>query len=226
MTITTAQIRGARGILNWSQTDLAARTGISATSIGSIENNQSTPRASTLQTIRKAFEDAGIEFLGLEGVRQKTGDVTIFRGQTGYMDFFASVYRVLEEESGEVLVCNVDERKFAKWHGFKGEDHLKRIAGMKGVSYRILSQEGDMFFPASDYAAYRWLPQELFSSVPFYVFGRKLAIMLFDADPLIILLDYPAVAEAYRKQFDAIWSLASVPPAAGHGEKARKQKKS
>lgn len=211
MTITTAQIRGARGILNWSQADLASRTGISATSIGSIENNQSTPRANTLYTIQKAFEDAGIEFIGLEGVRQKTGDVTIFQGRNGYMDFFNTVYRTLEDQAGEVLVSNVDERKFAKWHGLQGDDHLKRIAAMESVHYRILIQDGDTYLPASEYAEYRWLPQELFSSVPFYVFGKKLAIILFDGEPVVILLNYPSVADAYRKQFNAMWSLA-VPP--------------
>ena len=61
MSITTAQIRGARGILNWSQQDLAQRTGISATSIGAIENGQTTPRASTLETIRATFERNSIE---------------------------------------------------------------------------------------------------------------------------------------------------------------------
>lgn len=222
MTISTAQIRGGRGILNWSQGDLADRTGISATSIGSIENGQSKARASTLATIRKAFEDAGLEFIGLEGVRIKTGDVRILKGRTGYLDFFNEVYNVLsQQEEGEVLVSNVDERKFAKWHGDHADKHLKKMSTFKDINYKILLQEGDTYFAANDYAEYRWLPREQFSSVPFYVFGRKLGIMLFDGEPLIILLNYPAVAEAYRKQFYAIWDIASEPPAAD--EQSQKQ---
>lgn len=211
MSITTAQIRGARGILNWSQSDLADRTGISATSIGSIENGQSTPRSSTLQTIRKAFEDAGIEFIGRDGIRLKTGDVRIFSGREGFADFFTEVYRTLDQEGGEVVVSNVDERKFAKWHGEAGDEHLRRMATLKGVKYKILIQEGDTYFPASGYAEYRWLPAEQFSSVPFYVFGKRLAILLFDIEPIIILLNYPAVAEAYRKQFLAMWDRSRAP---------------
>jgi transcriptional regulator with XRE-family HTH domain len=213
MSITTAQIRGARGILHWSQSDLAERTGISATSIGSIENGQSKPRTSTLETIKKAFEDTGIEFIGQEGVRLKTGDVRILKGRSGYLDFFNEVYKVLGEEAGEVLVSNVDERKFAKWHGDHADEHLKRMSALTGIEYKILIQEGDTFFPAHGYAKYKWLPREQFSSVPFYVFGKKLAIMLFDNEPVVILLNYPAVAEAYRKQFQAMWDAAIVPPA-------------
>lgn len=211
MSITTAQIRGARGILNWSQGDLAERTGISATSIGSIENNQTTPRASTLTTIQKSFEDAGIEFIGQDGVRLKAGNVRVFTGRQGYMDFFTEVYNTLSGESGEVCVSNVDERKFAKWHGEMGEEHLNRMKSLKDIKYRILLQEGDTYFPAEGYAEYRWLPKALFSSVPFYAFGKKLAIMLFDIEPTIILLSYPAVAQTYRKQFDAMWASAVVP---------------
>lgn len=212
MSITTAQIRGARGILNWSQGDLAERTGISATSIGSIENNQTTPRANTLLNIQRAFEDAGIEFIGTDGVRLKTGNVRIFTGREGYMDFFNEVYNVLSREGGgDICVSNVDERKFAKWHGELGEEHLTRMKSLDNITTRILIQDGDTYFPAEGYAEYRWLSKDLFSSVPFYAFGKKLAIMLFDIEPTIILLNYPAVAQAYRKQFEAMWNAATEP---------------
>lgn len=212
MSITTAQIRGARGILNWSQGDLASRTGISATSIGSIENNQTTPRANTLLSIQRAFEDAGIEFMGQDGVRLKTGNVRVLTGREGYIEFFTDVYDVLSKlEDPEVCVSNVDERQFAKWHGELGEEHLKRMKELKNIKARILIQDGDTYFPADSYAEYRWLSKELFSSVPFYVFGKKLAIMLFDIEPTIILLNYPAVTQTYRKQFEAMWNNASIP---------------
>lgn len=220
MGISTAQIRGARGILNWSQTDLAERTGISATSIGSIENGQTNPRSSTLQLIQKAFEDGGVVFIGREGVRLKTGEVKIFSGRSGYLDFFEEVYDTLSKNPGEVLVSNVDERNFVKWHGDLGSYHLERMGSIKNISYRIMLKEGDNYFPASEYAKYRWLPKAQFSSVPFYVFGKKLAIMLFDNEPTIILLDYPSVANAYRIQFEAMWSQ-SMEPQAISGDKKR-----
>jgi transcriptional regulator with XRE-family HTH domain len=219
MSITTAQIRGARGVLNWSQADLAERTGISATSIGSIENGQTSPRASTLHSIQKAFETGGIEFIGRDGVRLKTGEVRVFTGRTGYLEFYEHVYETLSKSPGQVLVSNVDERDFAKWHGELGMDHLEKMSSLSGITYRILIREGDNYFPASSYAEYRWIPKEQFASVPFYVFGKKLAIMLFDNEPTIILLDYPAVAQAYRIQFEAMWSQAMVPQVAGKERK-------
>ncbi len=212
MSITIPQIRGARGLLGWSQDDLARRSGISGTSVGSIEKTYTTPRKNTLEILKKTLESGGIEFLPNQGVRMRSGDVRIFLGKEGYLSFFADVYDTIESsENKEVFVSNVDERNFVKWHGVEGDAHVERMQSIKDVQYRILLQEGDNFFPASDYAKYKWLPKDLFASVPFYVYGEKLAIMLFGDEPTIIVLDYPAVAQAYRVQFEGLWNLAAEP---------------
>lgn len=208
--ITTAQIRGARGILNWSQGDLCERTGISATSIGSIENGLTQARESTLDNIQKAFEDAGIEFLPNDGIRKKSGEVRIFQGRSAFWDFYEDIYKTLIASGGEVVVSNVDERKFEKWLGPDNlAIHVARVKKLEGISYKILLREGDDYFIAtSDFGEYRWMPTNFFSSVPFYVYGQKLAILLFAAEPTVIVIDYPSVAEAYRSQFDAFWEMS------------------
>jgi hypothetical protein len=81
----------------------------------------------------------------------------------------------------------------------------------KNVKYKILICEGDDFFPASDYAEYRWIPKSQFSTVPFYVYGNKLAILLLEEDPKIIVIKFSSVAEAYTKQFDAAWETSHTP---------------
>lgn len=210
MSITTAQIRGARGILNWSQQDLAQRTGISATSIGSIENGQTTPRESTLATIRKTFESAGIEFIGLEGIRQRSGDVRTYKGLDGFIEFYNDIYNTVRDNPAEIYVSNVDERQFVKLLGDFAKIHVKRITDLKTVKYKILIREGDNYVPGSGYAEYRWIPKELFASVPFYVYGDKLAVMVFDNEPSVIVLRYPSIAEAYRVQFTDMWNRSSA----------------
>jgi transcriptional regulator with XRE-family HTH domain len=213
MSITTAQIRGARGILNWSQQDLAQRTGISATSIGAIENGQTTPRESTLSTIRKTLENAGIEFIGLEGIRQKTGEVRILTGREGFKTFYDDVYEVVRSisDSTTVYVSNVDESQFLKFGADILQPHSERILALGTVKYKILIKEGDTNFVASDYAVYKWLPKSQFSTVPFYIYGPKIAILLFGAEPTVIILNYPAIAEAFTIQFITSWKTALEP---------------
>jgi transcriptional regulator with XRE-family HTH domain len=213
MTISTAQIRGARGLLNWGQSDLSERTGISTTSIGSIENGISVPRESSLTAIRKAFEDAGIEFLPNDGLRKRTGEVRVLKGRSGFWEFYQDVHNTLSNISGEVIVSNVDERKFEKWLGTDNlRAHTEKMESLTGISYRILVKEGDNYYLASpQYSRYRWMPKNLFASVPFYVYGEKLAILIFDDEPTVIILEYPSVAKAYRSQFEAIWSVSTSP---------------
>lgn len=206
MSITTAQIRGARGILNWSQADLSERTGISATSIGSIENGLTTPRNSTLLNIQKTFETAGIEFIGTEGVRVRTGHVRVFSGREGLIEFYDDIYNTLKNFEGNVLVSNVDERKFVTALGSYADVHIKRMKELsQNIRYKILIREDDNYTPGADYAEYRGLPRELFASVPFYLYDNKLAIIQFERDVTVIVLNYPAVADAYRIQFADMW---------------------
>lgn len=76
--ITSAQIRAARGLLNWSRKDLAESSGISFASMMRLESFDGVPSSNikTLNALKKAFEDAGVEFTGTPdsqaGVRWKS----------------------------------------------------------------------------------------------------------------------------------------------------------
>ena len=78
--ITSAQIRAARGMLDWSRRDLANSSGISFASMMRLESFDGVPASNfkTLAAIKKAFEEAGVEFIGTpdkgSGVRWKLGE--------------------------------------------------------------------------------------------------------------------------------------------------------
>lgn len=75
--ITSAQIRAARGLLNWSRKDLAEKSGVSFASMMRLESFDGVPSSNvkTLDALKKAFEEAGVEFTGSSdsqaGVRWK-----------------------------------------------------------------------------------------------------------------------------------------------------------
>lgn len=213
MTISTAQIRGARGLLDWSQAELSRRTGISTTSIGNIESGNTQPRESTLGVIRKAFESSGIEFVE-GGVRAKNEFVQVYQGEDSFWEFYEDIHKTLLDGENEVLVSNVDERDFERWlNPERLKTHLDRMSDLEEagkLKYRIMIKEGDTNFLASRYAQYRWMPAELFLAVPFYVYGDKLAVMIFGTEPCVILIDNKTVSMAYRNQFEQIWKTSPV----------------
>jgi transcriptional regulator with XRE-family HTH domain len=64
--ITSAQIRAARGMLDWSRKDLAQASGLSFASMMRLESFDGIPSSNfkTLEAIKIAFERAGIQFIG------------------------------------------------------------------------------------------------------------------------------------------------------------------
>lgn len=63
--MTSAQLRAARAMLDWSQSELALRADLSVETIKRLENMPDTlaaTRVSTLNAITIAFADAGVEF--------------------------------------------------------------------------------------------------------------------------------------------------------------------
>lgn len=64
--ITGAQLRAARALLRWSAKETAERTGIALTTVQRLEQQDGMPggRAQTLFDLQRAFEAAGVEFIG------------------------------------------------------------------------------------------------------------------------------------------------------------------
>jgi transcriptional regulator with XRE-family HTH domain len=71
--ITAAQCRAARGLLAWTQQNLASEAGIGIVTVHQLEAGLSQPRHATLEVIQRAFESAGVIFIeengGGSGVR-------------------------------------------------------------------------------------------------------------------------------------------------------------
>lgn len=65
--ISPMQCRAARGLLDWSQQDLADRAKIGIVTVRQLEAGTHEPRRSTLQVVRTAFEAAGVQFIDENG---------------------------------------------------------------------------------------------------------------------------------------------------------------
>jgi transcriptional regulator with XRE-family HTH domain len=65
--LTPAQCRAARGLIGWSQQDLAKNAGVGTVAVHQLENGTSQPRRATLDVIKRAFEAAGVEFIDENG---------------------------------------------------------------------------------------------------------------------------------------------------------------
>lgn len=209
MTITTAQIRGARGLLDWSQAELSQRTGVSTTSIGNIESGNTQARESTLETIRKAFETNGIEFLPGSGVKLRDQMVVTLEGNDALDNLLDDIYTSLYKKGGEVLAFGVEERIDKDSPEYqKVLNHLQRLTDAN-ITERLVVREGDNNFIApKEY--YRSISSEFFSPHPFYIYGEKVALISWGPPMKVVVITSSMFAETFRKVFDFLWVNADV----------------
>jgi predicted transcriptional regulator len=73
--ISGRQLKAARAMVGWEQTDLAAKSGVAISTVRRMESfdGEVGARTSTLSLVKRALEKAGVEFLNDDspGVRLK-----------------------------------------------------------------------------------------------------------------------------------------------------------
>ncbi len=80
--LTPQQSRGARGLLDWTQADLARAATLGLSTVKNFESNRRETTKANLNAICRALEDAGVEFLQAKngkgvGVRLRKGNSAI-----------------------------------------------------------------------------------------------------------------------------------------------------
>ena len=205
--ISPKQTELARVLLGFSQQRVAEDLGTSNATISKTENGKVDPSASFLNELETYYESHGVEFLDGDGVRFKPkGSVEIYRGKNGFRKFMIDVYVTVKgSENKQVFVNNVNEEQYTYWQGGYHETHLGRMVEA-GASYRIIVEEADQYHAASKYAEYRGVPKTLFSTISYYIYGNKAAIVDFKKDNVVVyVIDSASVTEFFKEEFDRIW---------------------
>ncbi len=67
LTISVGQLRAARGLIGWSQTDLAGAAKVGRATIADFETGKRDPYPRTIEQLQRALEAAGVEFIPENG---------------------------------------------------------------------------------------------------------------------------------------------------------------
>lgn len=221
--LNAGQCRAARGLLGWSQPDLAKASGVHVQTISAFEGEISTPTKTTLSKLTDALERGGIEFLPHDGVGRQTNPIVTYEGKDGFGAFMDDVYETAKKFENkpyhEICIFNVDERWWLKWMpNNKGKEHGERLAKIKNKPFRkVMIMEGDRVFFSNNNIEYKWVPKELFSDNSFYSYGDKLALFIFDKEKdnvKIMVLQNDEYVKSYNALFNMAWDKAAlvIPP--------------
>ncbi len=207
--ITIQQIKAARALMNWSQTDLGERSGLSQTAIANIENGKHRASENTLQSFLQAFDKAGVEFIE-GGVRLKPDSIEILEGDDCASRMPDIIFEsMLRHDLDEYLVNGVDFGLIDQ----ATHDSIKRQVSrlqQSGRKQRILVEEGtprEKIIGPLEW--HRSLPSDIFSAAtPSFIYNDCFAIMLLEKKQVIIIRN-TSLADFQRRQFDWLWERAA-----------------
>ncbi len=204
--ITNLQVKAARVLLEWDQSDLARISGLSMATVAALEQGKGSQRPATWGAVQIALEQAGIEFTPEPGVRlrREKFSLQIFEGHESVLKIWDDVEKCYAQTGGEILLSGVDERVWIR----KYRKDLQQVIDWrkKNITTRLLICEGDTLLTGpAEY--YRAIPKYLFQQAPYYVYADRLVIINWGPPQTVLLINNPMIAETFRRQFEFNWSL-------------------
>lgn len=205
--ITPSQCRAARGMLDWSQPELAEKCGMHIQTISAFENETGTPTKTTLEKITRVFAINEIEFSEKDGVRRNDNPILQYEGSDCYIDFLSDAIDILKVTKGEYLLSSSDDRRSPP----KVID-LFREMRINKIPFRQLIENKNTFVMGK-LNEYRWMPEGLFINTDCKIIYEDrvgYSLSWFNIPKVIVIKD-KAIAEEARRQFNFVWDLSKEP---------------
>lgn len=205
--ITIEQCRAARGLLGWTQQDLAEASGLSKTAINNFEKGHSDIKAESLKAIRLAFESLDIEFIGLEGLRKKSETALFLKGPSTFRDLFDDILLTLENNSLKTLdILDTQNSWVTKLEATDTLTNLQRLKN-RNISVRILTGAPVPKHPSYNHTQWSSINEQ--TALPYapttYIYGPKIATEMWNSDNTVILKS-ATIAQAEKQRFEILWS--------------------
>ncbi len=207
--ISSAQVRAARGFLNWSQSDLADRCGLTKATIANIENEKHHLTSKTAKKIAQAFMNAKIEFLGNDGLRNCIDTTKTIEGKEGLHYLMNDIYNSLQDRGGQIKASGIDEDVLQEKVGSEfAMFYNSKMQKLKKMVFKSLISNRDFNPYAKKYVEYRSVQYEYFFPLPTYIYNGKVAFV--NLNPLkVLIVENFDIFLSYSKQFDMIWDKTS-----------------
>lgn len=184
-------IRGARGILGWSQPEVAEKTGLSLQAVRNaeegVEVKQSTKNSLTLLYLSQGFE------FTTEGISKSNVSSYLL---ASYNDLLNDVIKTIQPGE-EVLKHCVDDRR-------SDDATIKKVKEMHEAGFKerlTIAEDND--YIAGNPEDYRKIPKDFFAeSEVTVIYADKIAFFV-QSQVLVIRSEY--LSRIFRKQFEYWW---------------------
>ncbi|MDD3287583.1 MAG: helix-turn-helix transcriptional regulator [Alphaproteobacteria bacterium] len=206
------QIRAARAILDWSQGDLAERTGLGVTTIRNFEDGF-VPRGKTAEIIRAVFENGGVEFTEREGVRRCVDEIKILYEPNSCREFFNDIMQTIRADGAEILACVSSYEVFTKSCDIAEKDGIERLKKLSNFAkIKCLVPNTENKEPALPMVEFRQTNLEPVGPSQYYVYGNKYALVMSHGRDYyrFVVLQSPSLAYSFRTHFLTLWNNTTL----------------
>jgi transcriptional regulator with XRE-family HTH domain len=210
VSITSRQIRAARGLVGWTQSDLAEAAGVSRSTIAAIEKEtgKSNPTAEIIDRIRKVLENSEVEFLPQEGVRVRHPTIYEDDQPDANRRLLEDIYNVSSQfkfDTGlsDILIYGLREEDAERSVGHYVTEHVERLK-LGGLREKILCGPDTRTFIAPR-SSYRRLSKLDSSISPIHIYGDKIAIVHWRPKEFVVSIESRPIANAARAMFYELW---------------------
>ncbi len=206
MIITAAQLRAARGLLDWTRSELAKASGLSPETIKNIEHGIYTPQEATIKAILDTFAQNDVEFTENEGVRKRDDIISIIEGQDCYLRLLHHIENAaknpitgVENSTKEILFMYV-KNELSPPEVVAADLRLRKL----GCKFRSIIEKGDTYalYPLDEY---RCIPSEYFSNEVHVIYGDRVATLINKREKVVILRNRN-IADVMSKAFNFMWN--------------------
>ncbi len=201
------QLKAARTLLGWSQKTLARQAGLSLPALANLERGAVKSRPQTLQRLRHALEQAGVEFIEGPGVRLR-GEPFEFHKYSGKY-FIDDITRDIEENlfpPDEVCGIGIDELNFRKYSSDQDRAYIEHIVKHK-IRQRFISPHSQKIMYNTQY--YRFLPRDVIGNIFWFTYADRLILINWRKPAQALWIRNPSIAETYKRQFEIMWKMAT-----------------
>lgn len=202
MSIEPYQVRAARGMLGWSQSELAERAGTSLSAVADCENERGRTSLETYERFIAAFERECV-FITAIGVEKRSASSYEIDGEDWWLKTLDDVYYTLIDTGGEMLMMFSDDRESSK----ETNNRIRKIRNA-GIKMRQLVREDNTYMigPATEY---KWIPKQYFLNYVTMIYGDKVAVCAEDNTKAVISRD-ANLANTWRNIFEMLWNGVSL----------------
>ena len=206
-------MRMARVKLDLSQSEVGEAIGVSTNTISTAESGKTNLSSTNEKALELFYISKGLEFTDYDGVREAPTGNRVYKGNTGFREFYEDSFEVIKNEGGDIWLYNgVSELVMSGLGPEYVAMHKERMSKIQDrFTYRVIVEQGDNTMFGADYAEYRWVPKEQFNDKTIFVYGPYVALVNFDGDLTVTSIHQREFADTMRQLMLNSWDNAEIP---------------